>query len=116
MNLDEWPNSEQAIKEECDNVDKIEKGANIVGSMFTLNIKCDTLTGQIEKYKTRLVALGNQQHPGSYKVISSQTVRSASVKTLLAIQANTNSFSMFLDVKCAYLNYRLKKSKRDNYT
>ena len=122
MQRDDWPLWEAAINEEYNqmfddkvfqNVSKIEKGANIIGSMFTLTIKRDPTTGQIEKYKARLVALGNQQKPDSYKDISSQTVRSASVKTLLAIQAKTNAYSMVLDVKGAYLKSQIDEIKKE---
>ena len=122
MQRDDWPLWEQAINEEYKqmydegvfmNVKSIEKGANIVGSMFTLTIKRDKTTGQIDKYKARLVALGNQQKPNSYKDISSNTVRSASVKTLLAIQAKTNARSMVLDVKGAYLKSQIDEIKKE---
>ena len=122
MQRDDWPLWEQAINEEYKqmydegvfmNVKFIEKGANIVGSMFTLTIKRDKTTGQIDKYKARLVALGNQQKPNSYKDISSNTVRSASVKTLLAIQAKTNARSMVLDVKGAYLKSQIDEIKKE---
>ena len=122
MSREDWPLWEKAINDEYNqmyednifqSVNKIEKGANIVGSMFTLSIKRDKTTGQIEKYKARLVALGNQQKPNSYKDVSSQTVRSASVKTLLAIQANTNAYSMVLDVKGAYLKSQIDDIKKE---
>jgi len=40
---------------------QLPPGANLVGSMFTLTVKRDANTGKIDKYKARLVALGNQQ-------------------------------------------------------
>jgi len=66
----DWPKWEKAIHEEYDqmfddkvfqNVTNIEKGSNIIGSMFVLNIKRDKTTGAIDKYKARLVALGNKK-------------------------------------------------------
>ena len=122
MERDDWPEWEAAINEEYKqmydegvflNVKTIERGANIVGSMFTLNIKRDKTTGEIEKYKARLVALGNQQKPDSYKDINSKTVRSESVKTLLAIQAKTKAKSMVLDVKGAYLKSQINEINKE---
>ena len=122
MERDDWPEWEKAINEEYQQMyeddvffstNKIEKGANIVGSMLVLNIKRDPTTGQIDKYKARLVALGNQQKPSSYKDISSKTVRSESVKTLLAIQAKTKAYSMILDVKGAYLKSQIDNIKKE---
>jgi len=122
MERNDWSLWEEAINEEYKqmydegvfkNVKYIEKDANIVGSMFTLNIKRDKTTGSIDKYKARLVALGNQQKPNSYKDISSKTVRSESVKLLLAIQAKTNAYSMILDVKGAYLKSQIDQIKKE---
>jgi len=69
---------------------------------------------RVELLKARLVALGNQQHLDSYKDISSQAVRSASVITLLSIQANT--FSMVFDVMGASLKTKIDEIKKENYT
>ena len=52
---------------------------SVVGSMFVLTIKRDPITGKIDKYKARLVALGNQQDPSSYEAIKSGTARAASL-------------------------------------
>ena len=45
--------------------------ANVVGSMWVLQIKRDKKTGAIDEYKARLVALGNNQTSSSYKDIKS---------------------------------------------
>ena len=47
-------------------------GANVLGSMLVLVIKRKP-DGTIDKYKARLVALGNQQKPDSYGDIKSAT-------------------------------------------
>jgi hypothetical protein len=94
----------------------IPPGASIVGSMMVLTIKRDpTKPGEIDKYKARLVALGNQQKPSSYDDIKSGTARSASVKMLISLQAKLGSFSMVMDVKGAYLKSVVKDSSKQIY-
>ena len=70
--------------------------------MYVLQIKRDKFTGQIDKYKARLVALGNLQRNNTYTEIRASTVRANTVKLLLSIQAQTESDAMVLDVKGAY--------------
>ena len=65
--------------------------------------------GSIDKYKARLVALGNQQRPDSYGEIKSATARSSTAKMLMSIQAKTNGKSMVLDVKGAYLKSHIRE-------
>ena len=82
--------------------------ANVIGSMYIFAIKRNKSTGEIDKYKARLVALGNQQKIGSYDRISSSTARGKSIKLLMALQAKTKAVSMVLDVKGAYLKSKIK--------
>ncbi len=84
---------------------------NIVNTMWVLQIKRDKITGEIDKYKARLVALGNQQKHGSYTDINSNTVRSNSVKLMLALMAQTDSEAMVIDIKGAYLKSEIDKQK-----
>ena len=93
---------------------KLPEDSSVVGSMFVLTIKRNAVTGRIERYKARLVALGNQQSAKSYDDIKSQTARSSSVKLLIAIQAKIQGYSMVLDVKGAYLKSKVKKEKGEN--
>lgn len=44
---------------------------NLLGSMFTLTVTRNPSTGEIDKYKARLEALGNKQDARSYEDISS---------------------------------------------
>jgi len=92
---------------------ELPKDANLLGTMFTLTVKRNPSTGAIEKYKARLVALGNQQHESSYDQIKSLTARGSSVKLLIAIQAATNAHSMVLDVKGAYLKSEINEMKNE---
>jgi len=84
--------------------------------MMVLTIKRDpTRPGEIDKYKARLVALGNQQDPSTYDAIKSGTARSASVKLLMALQAKLGSFSVVMDVKGAYLKSKVKEESKQVY-
>ena len=49
----------------------LPRGANLVGAMWVLKIKRNRSTGEVEQYKARLVALGNQQDEFSYGQIKS---------------------------------------------
>ncbi len=71
--------------------------------MFVLQRKRDKITGYITKYKARLCALGNQQKNSSFVDIKSRTVRSNSVKMLLALKEKTRAKAMVIDIKGAYL-------------
>ena len=62
--------------------------ANLIGSMMVLQLKRNP-DGSIDKYKARLVALGNQQGPSSYDRVKSGTTRSATVKLMVSLQAKT---------------------------
>eukprot|EP01041_Mallomonas_annulata_P001722 gene1722-3335_t len=85
----------------------LPKGHELLGTMFTLVIKRNPTTGDIDKYKARLVVLGNQQTEHSYDEIKSMTARGSSAKLLMAIQAKTNAHSMVLDVKGVYLKSKI---------
>ena len=115
---EDWPMWEDAINKEYqqmidegvfeENKGKFPKGANIIGSMIVLTIKRNQ-DGTIDKYKARLVCLGNQQDESSYDCIKSGTARSATVKMLVSLQAKTGGVSMVLDVKGAYLKSHVRE-------
>jgi len=103
---------EEGVFEECLS-EQVPRNAKVIGSMMVLTIKRDpTKSGQIDKYKARLVALGNQQHESTYDDIKSGTARSASVKLLIALQAILGSYSVVMDVKGAYLKSKVKEDKQ----
>ena len=123
MKRKDWPKFEEAIKEEYKQMlddavygtksvqyKDLPDGNNLLGSMFTLTVKRNPTTGEIDKYKARLVALGNQQDASSYEDISSNTARGSSVKLLIAIQAALGCESMVLDVKGAFLKTDIDES------
>jgi hypothetical protein len=107
----DWPEWQKAIEEEMTQLQQghvfeyvqgpLPDEAKLIGSMLILQLKRNP-DGTPDKYKARLVALGNQQE-NMYKNISSSTARSASVKILASIQAKTSGYSFVLDVKGAYL-------------
>ena len=115
---EDWPMWEEAIDKEYqqmidegvfeENKEKFKKGANIIGSMIVLTIKRNQ-DGSIDKYKARLVCLGNQQDESSYDCIKSGTARAATVKMLISLQAKTGVASMVLDVKGAYLKSHVRE-------
>ena len=84
----DWPLFQKAIDEELHQIaveekaheskpvdrSRIPKEANIIGSMLVLTVK-RLPNGQIDKYKARLVALGNHQKENSYEHIKAGTVR-----------------------------------------
>jgi Reverse transcriptase (RNA-dependent DNA polymerase) len=78
----------------------INDAIRIIGTMIVLQVKRKT-DGTIDKYKARLVALGNQQLKEQFDKIKSPTARTASVKMLVAIQAKLNALSCVMDVKGA---------------
>ena len=93
---------------------QLPKGANLIGTMWVLKIKRNSSTGEIEKYKARLVALGNQQKDSSFDQIRSVTARGSTVKMIMAIQAKTGAHSMVLDVKGAYLKSCIQDGSGEN--
>jgi len=90
----------------------LPKGANVIGSMLVLTVK-RLPNGDIDKYKARLVALGNHQKASSYDLITSGTVRGSTVKLLVSLQAKTQAVSMVLDIKGAYLKSMIKDPEKE---
>ena len=118
---EDWPQWEAAINLELAQMmeegvyrkERIEDGANIIGTMWVLVIKRHP-DGTIDKYKARLVALGNQQNESSYSNISSTTARSATVKLMMSILAKTErGCSVVLDIKGAYLKSHVRKEDNE---
>ena len=119
----DWPKWQEAIEAEMkqvreegcfsDPVRNVPKKGNIIGSMMILQLKRNP-DGTINKYKARLVALGNQQTSESYNEISSCPARAASVKLLMSMQAKLGSMSAVLDVKGAYLKTFIQEENQEN--
>jgi len=118
----DWPMFQKAIDAELEQMKSegvgvyvqskdIDQGTKILGSMFVLTVK-RLPDGRIDKYKARLVVLGNQQTEDQYGAIRSPTARSATVKLAIALQAKMNkSVSAVMDVKGAFLKSPIDLSK-----
>jgi hypothetical protein len=123
---EDWPLFQKAIQEELKQIREDErthesnevlrcnlpKGANVIGSMMILSVKRKP-DGTIDKYKARLVMLGNRQKESSYETIKSGTVRNSTVKLLISLQAKTQGVSMVLDIKGAYLKSTITDPDRE---
>jgi hypothetical protein len=120
----DWVLWSKAIQEEFDQmlsdevhgpaiIGQLPHGANLIGTMWVLKIKRNSSTGEIEKYKARLVALGNQQKESSFDQIKSITARGSTVKMIMSIQAKTGAMSMVLDVKGAYLKSSIQEDSNE---
>lgn len=108
----DWPLWEAAMLEEMATLKaagtwvlfKPPAGANIIGSQWTFRAKKDA-TGNIVRYKARLVAQGFSQIPGvDYFDTFAPVARLASIRSVLAMSAVMDLELHQLDVKGAYLN------------
>jgi hypothetical protein len=116
-NREDWPLWEKAIAAEIEQLEvdddvfqfikSLPPGSKAIPSMFVLQIK-RLPDGKIDKYKARLVALGNHQTADQYNSISSPTARTSSVKMIIALQAKEDAASCVLDVKGAFLKSEIK--------
>ena len=122
----DWPLFQKAIEAELHQIAVEEKAhedtptergniprlANIIGSMLVLTVK-RLPNGKVDKYKARLVALGNHQKESSYEQIKAGTVRGSTVKMLVELQAKNQAHSMVLDIKGAYLKSVIQEPEKE---
>lgn len=106
---DEWIRSMQA---ELDYIEKVHTydiirrppdATNIIPSRWVLRRKRDS-KNNIARYKSRLVAKGFKQRPGDYEDTFAPTVRSATLRIILATAATKKSLIHQADAKNAYLH------------
>jgi Reverse transcriptase (RNA-dependent DNA polymerase) len=84
-------------------------GRKIVGSKWVFCIKRGP-TGEIQKYKARIVAQGFTQIEGiDYNETFAPVAKLTSICTILAIAAELNLEVQQMDVKSAYLNAKLEE-------
>jgi len=84
-------------------------GTKAISSKFVYKAKL-TPTGDIAKFKARVVARGFQQRPGiDYDEKFSPTAKSTSIRTLLALCALLKWKTSQVDVYVAFLNAELKE-------
>jgi hypothetical protein len=86
-------------------------GANIVGSKWVFKLKWME-TGEVEKYKVRLVVQGYMQVPGiDYFDTFAPVAKMSSTQAILAVVAVNGWLVDQMDVKSAYLNGVLPDDK-----
>lgn len=116
----DWPLWEKAIEEELKlltdmgtwEVVKKPEGVNVVGSKWVFKAKKDA-TGNVVRYKARLVAQGFSQVPGvDYFDTYAPVARMASIRAILAMAAHFDMELHQIDIKGAYLNGRLTNDER----
>jgi hypothetical protein len=77
---------------------------NVVGSKWVFKLKC-TETGNIDKYKARLVAQGFTQVPGvDYFDTFAPVTKLSLTRAILAVTASNGWLVEQMDVKSVYLN------------
>lgn len=119
----DWKEFEKAIEAEYKQmldeevysiIDKrdIPKDVKPIRTMLVLTRKRKP-DGSIDKYKARLVVLGNHQESDTYTKIKSPTARSASAKLIISLQAKLGAHSSVFDVKGAYLKSTVKEYKKE---
>jgi reverse transcriptase-like protein len=113
----DWPEWEQAIKNELDQLDRMGTWRLVTPPTDAIPIankwvftKKRNKDGQLTKYKARLVAKGCAQRPGhDYVETHSPVVRLETIRVPLAIAQEKKLILQQMDVKGAYLNGTLKE-------
>lgn len=109
VNANDWFN---AMKEELDSMDKnhvwdlvdLPQGVKPIGSKWVYKTKRNS-KGEIERYKTRLVAKGYTQREGiDYNETFSPVSSKDSLRIIMALVAHFNLELHQMDVKTAFLN------------
>jgi hypothetical protein len=94
---------------------RLPSDAIVLETMYVLQIKRHKDESRsIDKYKARLVCLGNMQTAESYDKIKSPTARSSTSKMLMSIQAKLGLKARIFDVKGAYLKSKIDESKNEH--
>ena len=117
QNRPDWNEWLKAILEELTSIHglgtyslvKRQPRMNVLRNKWVFTYKLDT-SGQIERYKARLVVKGFAQRYGiDYNETFSPTARMKSIKVLLAIAAVEDLEAVHMDVSTAFLNGTLKE-------
>ena len=112
MKSPDWPRWKEAMDEELEalkaykswEVVDTPKGVNIVGCRWTFVVKCDA-TGNIVRYKARLVAQGFSQVQGvGFFDTYAPVAKMATIRTVLALATRYDHEIHQVDIKNAFLN------------
>ena len=114
----EWPEWEQAIKTELNQLDRMKTWTLVKRPVDTIPItnkwvftKKYSKSSELLKYKARLVAKGCAQRLGyDYLETFSPVVRMETIRAILAIVAIKGFIIQQMDIKGAYLNGTLKET------
>ena len=88
---------------------ELPKGRRAISSKWIFKKKLDA-DGNVERYKSRLVARGFTQKPGiDYDETFSPVVRFESIRTVIAVAAQNGLTLHQMDVKTAFLNGELEE-------
>ena len=80
----------------------VPKNAKIHKCKFVYDVKVGP-AGELIKFKARLVFVGAGQHPSSYEAVYANTVRYASVRSIMALGAMWDDELFNVDIRGAYL-------------
>jgi hypothetical protein len=123
MQSPDWPRWHEAMEQELMSLEThstwrpeyAPAGTNIVGCRWVFTVKRDA-TGNITRYKARLVAQGYSQVPGvDFFDTYAPVAKMASIRTVLALSARLNYEIHQVDVKNAYLNGEFEKDEEVIY-
>jgi hypothetical protein len=115
----DWLFWEKAIFEELKTLEEagtwelvdLPAGANLVGSKWVFRVKKDA-SGQVVRFKARLVAQGFSQVPGvDYFDTFAPVAKLASIRTVFAMAAKLDFELHQIDIKSAYLNGELTEDE-----
>ena len=83
-------------------VEKVPEGASMIGSRWVMG-RMLMANGTIDKWKVRLVGLGDLQKPADYNDITSPVIDSASIRLALGLAAKHNLEIAVLDLQTGFL-------------
>src|SRR5699024_5009908 len=90
--------------------DDLPSSAKVIPTMWVFDLKISPTDQSIERFKARLVALGNRQTPDvDFKEIFSPVVSHTTIRCFLTFAASRSMKVHHVDIKTAFLNSSLDK-------